>query len=1165
MNSRHLFDHCSVSACFAVLLIGAAIHTPSSTAGQGAPSASAVWDSTAGYWSEATKWSTNPTVPNNGNGGFVYNVTQNGGGLEVNQPVSINAFTITGGLLMGPNTLTTSGTFDLTGGTITNAVAVNANGGMSISGGATKAISGGAQVIAGGGASNWTDGTLLLNGGSTFKVASGATFDTNFDGLIAGELSSNFSGNGTFVNEGTFIKSGGTGSTTFDHTAFNAQTMVFFNNSGTVQVNSGTLDLQAGGTSTGAFNVASGAKLNFGSTGNFNWERVYDLNSGSTVQGAGTVGHIGSNTNYNSGSVYNVTGTTLINGGVANFNAGVTASTGQLELSSGSLGGSGALTVTGLTTFTGGAMSGSGTVNANGGVAFSGAGNKTVMNSRVLNTSGESSWTGGNILLQNSAQMNNQAGGVFEVSLNGNGAVTTDTAVALGGAAFTNAGTFTVSGNTGTVSFTNNDRNGVGRLPVAFNNTSTGVVNVNVGTLELQGGGTSSGQVNVASGSLLKIGAGQAYTLASGAVIQGAGSTQFLSTINTNGTVLINTHFATSGGMNVNGGTVSLSDGVTTHASTWSGGAITLSGGGTVTNKADSTLTMTFDGSVNAGSGSGTFVNEGAFIKNGGTGNATIGTSFTNSGSVQLDSGTLALSGSSTHTGTASISVNAGTTLAFSAGTHTINAGAVVTGAAGSAITASGGTATFNAAINSAGELSASSSGTLIVNATANVGTLSVNSLGSLGGTGIINVSGMTTLTNAFGAPTLISGSGTLNANGGINLTLNAQGSGGAFNMNDHALNNGGTATTSGSFGVAMNSAASITNRAAGTWTENGTVGYSGGTFNNQGMHIKASSGNSTVSSTYNNTGTTRVDEGTLTLTNVAQHSGATLTGGTWEVNNGASLNFSSGSNVTTNQGSVMLNGAGSSFNRLTDELNNNEGSFTLKNNRDLTTAGAYTNSGSTRVEDSTTTMTIGSGGSAAYTQTIGETVLVGGALIDASVFNLDGGELKGTGTVASSVITSGTQTIAPGLPSGVLTIDGDLTLSAGSTLAMDLGGLGQGMDYDLLDVNGTLTLAGLLNLSFLDDFQNSLQTGDLFTIATSDAAVLGSFSNVANGGFLSDLTGRHVFSVHYGADSIYNPNDVVLYAATPEPSRTLLLMLGILGLTQRRKRCACAVDSALI
>ena len=74
---------------------------------------------------------------------------------------------------------------------------------------------------------------------------------------------------------------------------------------------------------------------------------------------------------------------------------------------------------------------------------------------------------------------------------------------------------------------------------------------------------------------------------------------------------------------------------------------------------------------------------------------------------------------------------------------------------------------------------------------------------------------------------------------------------------------------------------------------------------------------------------------------------------------NGASINITTGSNITTNQGNVTLDGPASSFARLTTALNNNQGSFTLKNDRDLTTAGALANSGSVNVDGAGTTLTI--------------------------------------------------------------------------------------------------------------------------------------------------------------------------------------------------------------
>ena len=56
-----------------------------------------------------------------------------------------------------------------------------------------------------------------------------------------------------FNNSGSFTKTGGTGSTVFSDTAFN--------NSGSVSVQKGTLELEAGGTGNGSFDVALNAIL----------------------------------------------------------------------------------------------------------------------------------------------------------------------------------------------------------------------------------------------------------------------------------------------------------------------------------------------------------------------------------------------------------------------------------------------------------------------------------------------------------------------------------------------------------------------------------------------------------------------------------------------------------------------------------------------------------------------------------------------------------------------------------------------------------------------------------------------------------------------------------------------------------------------------------------
>ncbi len=447
--------------------------------------------------------------------------------------------------------------------------------------------------------------------------------------------------------------------------------------------------------------------------------------------------------------------------------------------------------------------------------------------------------------------------------------------------------------------------------------------------------------------------------------------------------------------------------------------------------------------------------------------------------------------------------------------------------------------------------------GTFTLNAPGTTGQLTFSS-GFLGGTATLTVSGLTTFSNGT-----MTGAGITQANGGALFNT----AGDRRVTDGRTLNLGGNSTwTGGIIRVANN--ANINNQAGVTFDTNfdGTMGNgigTAGTFNNAGTFTKsAGTGTTTIGEgsgvTFNNTGTVNVNSGTLRLNSaVTQHSGTTLTGGTWNVTNGASINITNGSNITTigSAASVTLDGAGSSFAKVTTALATNQGSLTLKNNRDLTTAGAYSNSGTTRVQDSTTVMTIGSGGSAAYTQTIGETVLVGGAMIDASVFNLNGGELKGNGTIASSVITGGTQTIAPGLSPGVMTIGGDLTLSAGSTLAMEIGGLTQGTDYDFLEVTGTLTLAGLLDLDLINGFENLVASNDVFVLASATGPILGAFGNVASGSRVVTNTNLS-FDVWYGAGSIFDPNQLVV-TGVPEPSRAVLAMAGLLGVLMRRRRGA--------
>lgn len=96
------------------------------------------------------------------------------------------------------------------------------------------------------------------------------------------------------------------------------------------------------------------------------------------------------------------------------------------------------------------------------------------------------------------------------------------------------------------------------------------------------------------------------------------------------------------------------------------------------------------------------------------------------------------------------------------------------------------------------------------------------------------------------------------------------------------------------------------------------------------------------------------------------------------------------------------------------------------------------------------------------------------GGVLSAGAINLwDGGILRGSGgTVSANVIGHSGSFIQPGLSPGDLTIDGSLTMMAGSALTLEIGGTASG-EFDVLNILGDLNADGAFNfmLSFLNGF----------------------------------------------------------------------------------------------
>ncbi|AFY28282.1 Calx-beta domain-containing protein [Cyanobium gracile] len=1003
----------------------------------------------------------------NASNASVGTLTQSGGGLDGTGTLTVTgAATITYGdhrgtgttILHGPTTISSSG-FRLDGGrTLRNQNILTWSGGQI---NLNNTFTGGSGGPGSGAINNIAGATFIASGNSATSIAA-SSFSVSDNGSDA-----------LFTNAGTFRKSGSsdTSTTTVD---------VIFDNTGTVDVLTGILNLTNGGTHTGNFAVAAGAVIGFGGG-------THQINAG-TITSPGTVRLSGSTT-VNLNTAYAIAGTTEIQSGSLNLLGG-NASTGALIQSGGTVAGTGDFTVSGGSAFSSGDHRGNGTTILQGPATIS-SGGLRLDGGRTLRNQNTLTWSAGQILFNNningtsipgSGTINNIAGATFIASGNGaNSIAVSNFSAGDNGsdALFTNAGTFRKSGSSDTSTTT---------VDVIFDNTGT--VDVLTGILNLTNGGTHTGNFAVAAGAVLGFGGGthqiNAGTITSPGTVRLSGSTTVnLNTayaiagtteiqsgslnllggnastgalIQSGGTVAGTGDFTVSGGSafssgdhrgngttilqgpaTISSGGLRLDGGRTLrnqNTLTWSAGQIlfnnningtSIPGSGTINNIAGATFIASGNGATSIAASNfsagdngsdALFTNAGTFRKTGSndTSTTTVDVTFNNTGTVDVDTGILDLRNGGTHSG--NFDVAAGTVLGFGGGTHRLT----------------GGTAT--------------GSGTLRLS------------------TGVLDITNPYTVASAF--------SMTNGSVQGADLTLSGPAS---FTFGDHRGSGTtilqGPTTISGS-GFRLDGGRTLRNQNTLTWSAgqilfnnnvNGTSIPTSGTINNSAGATFIASGDSAFSITASNFGAG---------------------------DDGADALF-------TNAGTFRKSGSIATSTTTVDVAFNNTGLVEVL-------------SGNLNFSN--------------FNQTAGETRLTGGTLLSFNNINITGGILSGQGII--DINNSGIDTlnldnsrITPG--TGVndyktLTIEGNLQGSGDSSVDIEIGSL---TSFDVLNIINAA--------NFITGDRINITTAVGFTPNAGD-----SFRVLTYGSAPADLASRLQFtnlfiSPTLSYQPIFNTNDVTL------------------------------------
>ncbi|MAE66819.1 MAG: hypothetical protein CMJ18_21380, partial [Phycisphaeraceae bacterium] len=1010
---------------------------------------------------------------------------QTGGTMTVHDPAVLDAngmFTVSGGTLTGDGPIVFDGPLAWTAGTIAGTGSTTINGGLTASG-STKVLNGRPLTLDSD--TTWTAGTWQLTGGADIDNQATRIFD--IQGNLTLDIPSGATNTETFNNFGTVQRSAGTGTMTFEAILDNKA-------SGSVTVDTGVMTLNGGSESAGAWQVNTTLKIN-------RTARSFNFGSGTTFTGTGV--------------------TELLNGTMVVTDS--VAMGTSFEMDGGTIQADGTLTVTGPTSWTTSSVTGAGNLRLEGGLTLNGFSTRTV-NGGTVDLDSDTTWTQGTLAITGGGTVNNLSGSTFNIDAN----LTIDLPFGQIGT-FNNAGTV-VKSSTGTVT-----------IEPDFANTSSETVRVDAGTLRVIGNSTTSGAWQIADGAILEFATG-AHELSTGTAITGPGLFKTTSgSLDVTAAVTIAAPFEMSGNVQgdadltldgpftwrsgtmsgtpglgktiVNGGadlqfSTKTLDGRTLDLESdtvWSAGTLQVTGDGVINNLA----TRTFDiqaalnlDDLDGIAGADTFNNLGAVTMTGTFGQATIETDFVNANSVTVQNSgtTLGFRGDVTSTGTWDLPTATTLLLTGNGATYDLDTGTSITGT---------GTVRIN-------------NGTMNVNDDLALPMLLKVQGGRVEGNGTLTTDGALEWTGGVMADT--DGDQTTGrtvVNGGLTIQF------GLLDLDGRVLDlDSDTAFNSGelrlSNGAVVNNLAGRTVTIGDFITIRDQTPATPGTWNNVGTVSKISGfSNTTFEVPFDNQGVVDIQSGAMVFNALSNFDDATdtLTGGTFLIV--GTLRFT-GARVVTNAATIVLDGASA---RIQNELfsdaltsfaeNTAAGDFTTRSVSQFL-FGPFSNAGAMTIESAT--FSLGSG-TTDYTQTAGSTTLIGGTLTAATV-DIQGGTLGGDGTINGDVVNAAT--VDPGQSPGRIAVNGTYDQTAAGTLAIEIAGppTTPGVDYDQLDVTGTATLAGTLNVTVAPGV--TLVESDVYDILPG--ATSGSFEAV-------NLVG---LPVGFGFDVEYQSVDLHVLNAIP-------------------------------